>query len=240
MLSWSCGTSPRVKHGAYNNECHTDAIADGIGLMEMDKIRSLRWLRSNTTRKKSRGQSIVEFMVLLPLLVMMLSGLIEFGFMLNFYLDLIDGAREIARFGANLDPLEPDDGIMDCVNSTYFYRLLPCMADQVLSEQVVLNPATDDLVISAIAAAGGSVTLRLPDADGWSYKGNHVSKFTTADITGMLNAAAPATGMVMVEVYYDYHMVLGLPWITMFVPDTITLHAYSIMPNAYVEPTPTP
>ncbi|NOR90628.1 MAG: hypothetical protein GQ524_10290 [Anaerolineales bacterium] len=206
----------------------------------MDKIRSLRWLRSKTTRKKSRGQSIVEFMVLLPLLVMMLSGLIEFGFMLNFYLDLIDGAREIARFGANLDPLEADDGIMDCVNSTYFYRLLPCMADQVLSEQVVLNPATDDLVISAIAAAGGSVTLRLPDADGWSYKGNHVSKFTTADITGMLNAAAPATGMVMVEVYYDYHMVLGLPWITMFVPDTITLHAYSIMPNAYVEPTPTP
>jgi hypothetical protein len=174
---------------------------------------------------------------------MMLSGLIEFGFMLNFYLDLIDGAREIARFGANLDPLEADDGILDCVNSTYFYRLLPCMADQIFSEQVVLQydpPGTDDLVISAIAAAGGSVTLRLPDADGWSYKGNQVSKFTTAQINGMLNAAAPATGMVLVEVYYDYHMVLGLPWITMFVPDTITLHAYSIMPNAYVEPTPTP
>ncbi len=240
MLPWSRGTSPRVKHGAYNDECHMDAIADGMGLVEMEKTRDLPGLRSNTTRKKSRGQSIVEFMVLLPLLVMMLSGLIEFGFMLNFYLDLIDGAREIARFGANLDPLEADDGIMDCVNSTYFYRLLPCMADQVLSEQVVLNPATDDLVLSAIAAAGGAVTLRLPDADGWSYKGNHVSKFTTADIDGMLNVAAPATGMVLVEVYYDYHMVLGLPWITMFVPDTITLHAYSIMPNAYVEPTPTP
>lgn len=206
----------------------------------MGKKRSLHWIRSYSTRKKSRGQSIVEFMVLLPLLIMMLSGLIEFGFMLNYYLDLIDGAREIARFGANLDPLEPDDDIMDCFNTKYFYRLLPCMADQVLSEQVVLNPATDDLVISAIAAAGGAVTLRLPDADGWSYKGNHVSKFTTADINGMLNAAAPATGMVVVEVFYDYHMVLGLPWITMFVPDTITLHAYSIMPNAYIEPTPTP
>ncbi len=216
------------------------AIADSIGLKEMGTKRNLHWLRSYTSRKKSRGQSIVEFMVLLPLLIMMLSGLIEFGFMLNFYLDLIDGAREIARFGANLDPLEADDGIIDCVNTTYFYRLLPCMADQILSEQVVLNPATDDLVISAIAAAGGAVTLRLPDADGWSYKGNHISKFTTADIDGMLNAAAPATGMVLVEVYYDYHMVLGLPWITMFVPDTITLHAYSIMPNAYVEPTPTP
>lgn len=206
----------------------------------MENKRGLHWLRSYTTRKKTRGQSLVEFMVLLPILVMMLSGLIEFGFMLNFYLDLIDGAREIARYGANLDPLLADDWVLTCSGTTYFYRILPCMADQVFSEQVVLNPATDDLVISAIAAAGGAVTLRLPDADGWSYKGNHVSKFTTADINGMLNAAAPATGMVLVEVYYDYHMVLGLPWITMFVPDTITLHAYSIMPNAYVEPTPTP
>jgi len=171
---------------------------------------------------------------------MLLSGLIEFGFMLNYYLDLIDGARDIARYGANLDPLEPDDGIMDCVNTTYFYRLLPCMSDQVLSEQVVLNPSTDDLVLSSISAAGGAVTQRFPDADGWSYRGNHVSKFTSADITAMLTSSAPATGMVIVEVYYDYHMVLGLPWITMFVPDNITLHAYSIMPNTYVEPTPTP
>ena len=61
-----------------------DAVADGIGLLEMERKRDLHWLRSKTTRKKSRGQSIVEFMVLLPLLVMMLSGLIEFGFMLNF------------------------------------------------------------------------------------------------------------------------------------------------------------
>ena len=206
----------------------------------MGMKRSLHWLRSPAQRNKSRGQSIVEFMVLLPLLIMLLSGLIEFGFLLNYYLDLIDGARDIARYGANLDPLEPDDGIMDCVNTSYFYRLLPCMSDQILSEQVVLNPATDDLVLSAIAAAGGAVTQRFPDADGWSYKGNHISKFTTADVTAMLNGSAPATGMVVVEVFYDYHMVLGLPWITMFVPDTITLHAYSIMPNTYVEPTPTP
>ena len=46
--------------------------------------------------------------------------------------------------------------------------------------------------------------------------------------------------MVLVEVFYDYHMVLALPWITAFVPDTMTLHAYSIMPNVNVEPTPTP
>ena len=46
---------------------------------------------------KSRGQSLVEFTVLLPVLLIMISGLIEFGIMLNYYLDVIDAAREAAR-----------------------------------------------------------------------------------------------------------------------------------------------
>ena len=37
-----------------------------------------------------RGQSLVEFTILLPVLLIMISGLIEFGFMLNYYLDLIE------------------------------------------------------------------------------------------------------------------------------------------------------
>ena len=239
MLSWSRGTSSLGKHGAYTYGGLIYVVAKSIGLKEMGKRRSLHWLRSYTTRKKSRGQSIVEFMVLLPLLIMMLSGLIEFGFMLNYYLDLIDGARDIARFGANVDPLSGSPA-GSCA-SDYFYELMPCMADQVFNEQVQLDYiGNDDLVISAIGVKDGSVTQRWPDADGWSRQGNHVSNFTNAEINGMLNAAAPATGMVLVEVYYDYNMVLGLPWITMFVPDTITLHAYSIMPNTYVEPTPNP
>ena len=48
------------------------------------------------------------------------------------------------------------------------------------------------------------------------------------------------TGIVLVEMWYDYHMILGLPWITLFVPDPVTLYAYSWMPNANGAPTPTP
>jgi len=195
---------------------------------------------NRSKRRKSKGQSLVELTILLPILIMMIAGLIEFGFMLNYYLDIIDGAREIARFGANLDPLEPDDGILDCVNSSYFYRLLPCMSSQVLSDQVTLDPSTDDLVLSSFSVIGNDVTNRYPDADGWSLYGNHVSKFTEAEIEALLDSSAPNTGLVMVEIYYDYDMILALPWITMFVPNPIHLHAYSIMPNVYVEPTPTP
>jgi hypothetical protein len=205
----------------------------------MRLFRRKRGPQGRKNRKRA-GQSLVELTVLLPIIVMMIAGLIEFGFLLNYYLDIIDGAREIARFGANLDPLQPDDGFIDCVNTSYFYRLLPCMATQVLSEQVTLDPATDDLVISSFSVAGGAVSQRFPDADGWSLYGNDVSNFTTAQVNALLDPSAPNTGMVMVEIFYDYHMILALPWITMFVPDTITLHAYSIMPNVYVEPTPTP
>ena len=37
---------------------------------------------------------------MLPILLMLLSGVIEFGFMLNYYLDVIDATRETARFAA--------------------------------------------------------------------------------------------------------------------------------------------
>ena len=179
-------------------------------------------------------------MVLLPLLIMMLSGLIEFGFLLNYYLDLIDGTRELARFGANLDPLTGPE-VFNCTTTKNFYELLGCLADQVFDkekQQINLDLVPNDIVVSAFGAKDGFVTERYPDADGWSFKGRKVSKFTTDDINGMLDINAPATGMVLVEVFYEYNMILGLPWITMFVPDTIPLHAYSIMPNTYVEPTP--
>jgi len=198
---------------------------------------------------KSRGQSLVEFVVILPILLIMLSGLIEFGFMINYYLDVIDAARDGARFASNLDPLAPDDGIFDCVNSGYFYRLVPCVVNQALAPQITLDPSdpppgdSDDMVISAFSVAGTTITQRFPDADGWSLNSQHASEFTTAEVQTMLSGLAgttPSTGVVLVEVFFDYHMVLALPWITAFVPNPVTLHAYTLMPNTFVEPTPTP
>ncbi len=209
-------------------------------------------------RRRWRGQSIVEFVVILPILLIMISGVIELGFMLNYYLDLIDAARDIARFAATIDPLLPDDpdpANRTCADTQYFYRLIACMMPTAglvvsptpLQEQIVLNPLTDDVVVSAFGITDDTVRYRLPDADGWSWKewsfgggANHVSSFSNADVEAMLDAANPARGAVLVEIYYDYHMVLALPWITAFVPNPVTLHAYTMMPNTFVEPTRTP
>lgn len=199
------------------------------------------WVRRLRARGRgASGQSMVEFLIMLPIILIMMSGLIEFGFLLNYYLDIIDAARDGARFAANVDPLLPDDGIPNCVTSTYFYRLVPCVVNQALAPQVILDAARDDLVISSFSVAGGVVTQRFPDADGWSLHSNEASEFTSAEVQAMLDPAAPNTGVVLVEVFFNYDMILALPWITAFVPDPVVLHAYTIMPNTFVEPTRTP
>jgi hypothetical protein len=203
-------------------------------------------------RLGSTGQSIVEFLVILPILLIMISGLIEFGFMLNTYLDVIDAARDVARFAANVDPLET--GPTTSCSTPDFYQLMRCETAVVLfvpgwtdpayryRYQVALDAARDDVVISAFGAISSGVSARFPDADGISLYGwnNHVSELSTAEINAMLNPLAPNRGAVLVEIFYNYDMVLALPWITTFVPNPVTLHAYTIMPNTHIEPTSTP
>jgi Flp pilus assembly protein TadG len=49
--------------------------------------------------KNEKGQSLVEFAILLPVLLLLLMGILEFGLMLNSYLTINNSAREGARFG---------------------------------------------------------------------------------------------------------------------------------------------
>ncbi len=57
----------------------------------------VRWLK-----RSQRGQSLVEFALSAPLLVLMLLGLVEFGHGLNSYLTVVASARDAARLGAQL------------------------------------------------------------------------------------------------------------------------------------------
>lgn len=59
-------------------------------------------IKKRLTRSK-RGQSLVEVAILFPVLLVLLSGLLEFGFILNEYLTLQDGIRNAARFSSDSD-----------------------------------------------------------------------------------------------------------------------------------------
>lgn len=70
----------------------------------------LRHLLALLDGRNTRGQSLVELTLTMPILLIMLLGLTEIGWYANNYLTLLDVVREAGRYGATLDPLSWPDG----------------------------------------------------------------------------------------------------------------------------------
>jgi len=214
--------------------------------------------RKKRKGRKPLGQSLVEFAIMLPILVMMISGLIELGFMLNYYLDLVDTAREVARIAADDDPVHDESGFFndDPRNNPEpngFYTRAYGTMYAVLkgARQITLDQLNnDDLVISIFSVSGGAtptILARYPTAYndgiceqggeiGWRLYCNQVSKYDTTTVASWLQDGSNDTGLILVEIYYNYNLVMGLPWIEVLLGNPITLHAHSVMPNRHAAP----
>jgi hypothetical protein len=186
--------------------------------------------------------------------LILLSGLLEFGFLLNEYMTIQDAVRNAARYASDSD-YKSRDPVVDCERTVDFYRQTACLVNRELSREAPfvgldLGNGRDDVIISVFSVEGpsGVIAARFPSdvgEAGWSmaedFTGtrNQTSSFTTAEMQAKLRGYAPNTGYVLVELYYSYEQKLKLPWITAFVPDPILLHPYAVMPNSSAEPTPT-
>ncbi len=182
---------------------------------------------------KPKGQSFIELAVVLSILLLLLSGMVEFGNLLNQYITVVDAARTAAREASVADPIADSD---------IFFATVPVVVENSL-QPLVLNPDppfNDDIVISVFSVAQGQTPVRLFGADGVSRYGNHTSDFTVEMIANRLDAGAPSTGLVLIEIFYSYPQILKLPFFTMVIPDPIPVHAFSIMPLSAAEPTLTP
>jgi hypothetical protein len=193
------------------------------------------------------GQSLVELALFFPILLVMLSGLIEFGFLLNDYLNLMDGPREAARFAVDLQPFTGTG----TDNNVVFYTLV---GNEVLSaiSPYELDTNMDDVIISVyglrhkgevfgpypkLDASNGVVIDGQFSLDAYNHaKGTNPnsfyenSKISDTDMTNARTDKSPRTGVVVVELFYNYHQKLALPWITVFVPDPIALHMVAMSP----------
>jgi hypothetical protein len=202
----------------------------------------------------SRGQGLVETALLFPVLLIVLSGLVEFGFLLNEYLAMQDAARNAARFASD-GLFYARDNDNNCGTTRDFYRQTACLVTQELAQErpeitITIANGEDDILISGFSVAQYTgVTARHPaefGQAGWSYAWSHggaanqASKFAAADVNARLYSSAPSTGLILVEVYHAYDQKLKLPWITAFLDDPLLLHNYAIMPLVSAEPTPTP
>jgi hypothetical protein len=141
-----------------------------------------------------RGQSIVEFALMAPILLILLSGLFEFGFIFNSYLAVMDGARNAARYSSD-NQYDMRDGNTDCGTTHDFYRQAACEAvNNLAAEQptiVLCLPGVvqqhcdgvtwdqmDDVIVSVFSVLRleptGAQIVRFPQDGGcpeygWSY-----------------------------------------------------------------------
>jgi len=232
------------------------------------------FIKSNLVQKrksrKSRAQSLVEVAIAFPLLLMLFSGMVEFGFMLNTYLSLLDVTRQAARQYANTPPFSfINDSVTpaDVTDDLSFYTGIAGTIKDILAppsdaraRRIVLNPSRDDIVITVLRIKVDESTTpnhidsinRYPNLPSlppgyWALNHNQLSAY--ADDTQLkaqmtMNGAQPVrTGMLIVEIFYGYEGVLKLPWVTAFMPGNyVMLHADTIMPLVSAKPPriPTP
>jgi hypothetical protein len=207
-------------------------------------------------RTNTRGQSFVELMLVTLILALMLSGVVEFGYLLNCYLKVLDGTREGARYSNTGEAFKCDP---TCVSLQSFYLYTAVQTMNVMAPVVLNGNRGDDILISVFSVSGSSI-VRWPDgyvngwdvcdnrgdpilnliAANWSSCTHRNSHFTTLQILALMDPTAPASGILLVEVYYNYPQILKLPIFKQVIPDPMPVYTYSVMPLVSAEPTPGP
>jgi hypothetical protein len=212
-------------------------------------------------KNKNKAQSLVELTLVLGILLTLLVGMVEFGNLLNQYINLVDGAREGARFGATDDPFEVHlDSSNNIVENyePFFTKIYQTVQGAILP--LVLTKENGDDVVVTFFSVTGDKTLGLQHMEPFvsdpanapsgcaSYFCNHTSKFGNnnyAQVETMVSTLAPSTGVLLVEVFYNYHSITGLFSFLKWQDDqgkltnTILVHTYAVMPLSAAEPTPT-
>lgn len=149
------------------------------------------------TKRRDRGQGLVEMAVILPFLLVLVIGVVELGVVLNRQLVVVNAAREGARFGAVGASVDDIHEVVLSATSQMFEF------DEDNTVVVVIKAETNDDV-SAFAeweVVTYPITATVP----------HV---TRQQVLAALRGADGDVGLVIVDVEYDHEAVLGLPFVS--------------------------
>jgi Flp pilus assembly protein TadG len=122
---------------------------------------NLHFVRRTSRQRARRAQSLVEFALILPVMLVLLLGMIDLGRAFVFGVAVQNGAREAARLGAKsyLDPTMSDAQILQRLIDASSPALIGCRA--VSGAQPVDGCSTWTLSVSPSVSrsTGGTVTV---------------------------------------------------------------------------------
>jgi hypothetical protein len=123
-------------------------------------------------------------------------------------------------------------------------------SDAAQSRLTLLNPTlTTDAVwpyVSDDSVRGTAVNpsgLSIPGQ--WVLWGNKTSRMTFSQMQAyfanyLTDQTHPGAGVAVVEMFYHYNWVMGLPWLTAIFPLGLEFYTYTVVPVPAGEPQPTP
>ncbi len=221
-------------------------------------------------RQAKAGQSLLELALFFPILLILLSGVVEFGFLLNTFLNLIDGPREAARYAVAQNPFT---GAQFSADNADFYQhvaaeVLKALSPNPANPIIVLNPSQDDVVISVFAIDNGNIQ-RYPllghltgesatdsTVGEWHLNGRgsgctvgvdldcHPSRFTAADVltreTQTHGSLMPPAMGVILVEVYYGYHQVLKLPWLAFIGDPVRLYTYTMMPMPAAAPPVTP
>jgi TadE-like protein len=137
--------------------------------------------------RKERGQSLIEFALTAPMLIVLLLGLVEMGHAFNSYMTVVAAARDSARLGAQLGVTSPSS--------------LPTMRNLVVKETERLENAP--IPTTPVTTSG-------------SQSGNNCGTSDPGVCIKWGNNAVSGSGQpidkwVNVRVCYNHSMIVGIP-----------------------------
>jgi Flp pilus assembly protein TadG len=206
--------------------------------------------------ESQRAQSMVEFAIALPVLLLLLTGMVEFGFMLNTYLSIQDAARATARRYSTVNPFNADgtDNLAFYQDAALYAVDLLAPAGDPQARQIVIEEGRDNILVSLVGVeVTESTDPNVPDSISsiTRYSGaefyqlftatNPPTTFVDDNITTFLTTggAEPAdAGLLIIEIYYGYEGTLNLPWLRpIFSPENPSmLYVSVVMPTIYAKP----
>ncbi len=133
-------------------------------------------------RRNRRGSQLIEFGLTVPILVLVLGGIIEYGMMFNQYLSVLSATRDGARWGAT-PGVEADEAVVaavDQVRDSLTMLGLSCTVDEqndgkceILAELVILE-GMDSIEVTTTVAYTPITGGLLPSPDYLSARSTFV------------------------------------------------------------------
>ena len=166
-----------------------------------------------SSKKRKRGQSMVELALALPVLILLLMGLVEIVFAGRTYLALLTTATAGSRLGSQGAALFTDAEI-------YTYIL------QNLTGEKYSGSAVLDVIIVRADLTGGT-TIQNYVANKMKAS-SYTTSITQAVLASRLRTGDLASKVIGVEIIFNHQQLLNFPILSNFFPDPFVLRAYSI------------